>query len=131
MNTTHGPRNPPTSQPSRLQGEWYWVTDGKKVWTACHDHTAAGGWTNQDTWEDFDGKVISWQHIARPELESFWKAAPPKHDHRQSLWLIAGGAICWCYRCGAWRRNTPEHRKWHKPTGPQGENPAMQKGFEI
>ncbi len=29
----------------------------------------------------------------------------PKHDHRQSLWIICGGHILWCYRCGAWRGN--------------------------
>ena len=23
-----------------------------------------------------------------------------KHDHRSSLWIIAGGAIIWCYQCG-------------------------------
>lgn len=48
-----------------------------------------------------------------------------KHDHRQSLWIIAGGHILWCYRCGAWRMNSAEKMPWHRPTGPDGENPAM------
>jgi len=49
-----------------------------------------------------------------------------KHDHRQSLWLIAGGAICWCYQCGAWKMNAADTpRRWHKPSGIGGENPAM------
>ena len=52
-------------------------------------------------------------------------AKKPKHDHRQSLWLIAGGAICWCYQCGAWRMNQPGRAQWHKPTGIGGPNPAM------
>jgi hypothetical protein len=47
-----------------------------------------------------------------------------KHDHRQSTWII-GGLVIWCYRCGAWRPNTPGRHKWHKPTGPDGENPGL------
>lgn len=46
-----------------------------------------------------------------------------KHDHRRSIWLIAGGHIIWCYRCGAWRMNGPG--RWYRPTGPKGKNPAM------
>ena len=49
-----------------------------------------------------------------------------RHDHRQSMWLIAGGEICWCYQCGAWRMNRPGREyKWHRTTGIGGENPAM------
>lgn len=48
-----------------------------------------------------------------------------KHDHRRSLWIIAGGALLWCYRCGAWRPNRPGRGRWHAPTGPGGKNPAM------
>ncbi len=49
-----------------------------------------------------------------------------RHDHRQSLWLIAGGRICWCYQCGAWKMNAADApRGWHKPSGIGGENPAM------
>lgn len=51
--------------------------------------------------------------------------APKKHDHRKSLWLIAGGSLLWCYRCGAWRPNVPGYMYWHKPTGTNGANPAM------
>jgi hypothetical protein len=50
-----------------------------------------------------------------------------RHDHRGSLWLLAGGAICWCYQCGAWRPSTPGRMKWHKTTGIDGPNPAMPK----
>lgn len=48
-----------------------------------------------------------------------------KHDHRSSLWIIAGGYILWCYQCGAWRMNSGNREKWHRPTGIGGENPAM------
>jgi hypothetical protein len=48
-----------------------------------------------------------------------------RHDHRQSLWLIAGGAICWCYQCGAWRLNNAQRMAWHKPSGIGGRNPAL------
>lgn len=52
------------------------------------------------------------------------KRKPKRHDHRQSLWLIAGGYAAWCYRCGAWRINEPRV-KWVRPTGPDGPNPAI------
>ena len=48
-----------------------------------------------------------------------------KHDHRRSLWVIGNGSVIWCYRCGAWRPNVPGRMQWHKPTGPNGKNPAM------
>ena len=38
---------------------WYWVRfRGEKEWfLAKKDPRAAGGWTNEDTWEDFGGEV--------------------------------------------------------------------------
>ena len=48
-----------------------------------------------------------------------------RHDHRQSLWIIAGGNLLWCYRCGAFRVNRAGRELWHKPAGPNGQNPAM------
>ena len=57
-----------------------------------------------------------------------------RHDHRGSMWAIAGGHIWWCYQCGAIRRahlveppNTwaPLDKKWTRPTGLGGENPEM------
>jgi hypothetical protein len=50
-----------------------------------------------------------------------------KHDHRQSMWVIAGGHILWCYQCGAWKltENSRERTRWHKPTGIGGPNPAV------
>jgi len=50
-----------------IQGEWYWVTDGRCVWPAIACKLAAGGWSNGDTWEDFDGDVKQWQRIPRPQ----------------------------------------------------------------
>jgi hypothetical protein len=52
-----------------------------------------------------------------------------KHDHKKSTWLIAGGAIIWCYQCGAYRVNREGRYKWHKPSGIGGENPAMKAGY--
>ena len=48
-----------------------------------------------------------------------------KHDHRGSLWIIAGGKVLWCYQCGAWRPNVAGRMQWNKPTGVGGANPAM------
>jgi hypothetical protein len=54
-----------------------------------------------------------------------------RHDHRQSLWIIAGGYILWCYQCGAYKPNVANgQRGWTKPVGIGGENPAM-KEFRI
>lgn len=55
--------------------------------------------------------------------------AHKKHDHRGSIWIIAGGNILWCYQCGAWRMNLPGRVPggWHKPSGIGGANPAMSK----
>lgn len=56
---------------------------------------------------------------------------PKKHDHRQSMWLIAGGHLAWCYQCGAWAFNLPLNERkalgplWNRPSGIGGPNPAM------
>lgn len=47
------------------------------------------------------------------------------HDHRTSVWLIAGGNVVWCYVCGAWRYNKPGRQLWCKPTGDATKTPAM------
>ena len=51
-----------------------------------------------------------------------------KHDHRRSLWVMAGGHLLWCYRCGA-VRTANKGDGWIKPTGPNGKNPAMKDQF--
>jgi hypothetical protein len=48
------------------EGTWCWVTDGKQAWIARRDRSASHGWTNEDTWEDFDGIVIGWMPIPSP-----------------------------------------------------------------
>ena len=42
---------------TRAVGAWYWVSDGETVWPAKYSYIAAGGWTNEDTWEDFNRDV--------------------------------------------------------------------------
>ena len=50
-----------------IQGRWYWVTNDRSTWwPALADANSAGGWTNSDTWEDFDQKVVSWVLIPLP-----------------------------------------------------------------
>lgn len=44
----------------REVGAWYWVTDGETVFPAKYYPFRIGGWTNEDTWEDFDERVIAW-----------------------------------------------------------------------
>ena len=60
--------------------------------------------------------------------------ATPRHRPERNSWLIAGGAIEWCYQCGAWRSLRPVNdtsnvltatSKWQRPSGIGGLNPAM------
>ena len=64
-----------------IENRWYWVRfrasdtyvdpleDGPcgDWFPAIYSPGAAGGWTNGDTWEDFDRKVIEWRLIPLPE----------------------------------------------------------------
>ena len=50
--------------------------------------------------------------------------------HSNHSWLIAGGLIEWCYRCGAFRRlritgdvTLSVDGAWAIPTGRDGKNP--------
>jgi len=49
------------------EGAWCWVTDGEHVWLAAHYRLSAGGWSNEDTWEDFDGAVTHCMPLEKPE----------------------------------------------------------------
>jgi hypothetical protein len=47
---------------------WYWVRTRESEWfPAIHVVSAAGGWSNGDTWEDFDKEVVEWCLILLPE----------------------------------------------------------------
>ena len=48
-------------------GTWCWVTDGDVVWLAGSFHSASNGWSNEDTWEDFDSDVIAWIPLYEPK----------------------------------------------------------------
>ena len=54
--------------PVRIDGRWYWVTTDGANWTLAkhREKGAANGWTNEDTWEDFNGDVIAWRAIEPP-----------------------------------------------------------------
>jgi hypothetical protein len=53
---------------------WCWVTSGNgSVFIAKADALSAGGWANEDTWEDFDHEVVAWLPIQPPP-------APPTKD---------------------------------------------------
>lgn len=46
---------------------WCWVaTDDGRVFIAKASASYAGGWGNEDTWEDFDGEVVAWLPIPFP-----------------------------------------------------------------
>jgi hypothetical protein len=50
-----------------MQDRWHWVrNDGGDWFPAVCEVGAAGGWTNQDTWEDWDGNVTEWKLISLP-----------------------------------------------------------------
>lgn len=48
--------------------QWYWVTTGDDAewWPAVYDKGAAGGWTNLDTWQDWDKGVTAFVKIMPP-----------------------------------------------------------------
>ena len=51
-----------------MEGEWYWVHLGDGDWfPAKRMFSACGGWTNDDTWEDFGCNVRDWVRIPRAE----------------------------------------------------------------
>ena len=51
-----------------IEGDWYWVNEGDHYWfPAKRVLGAAGGWTNDDTWEDFTGSVLAWVRIPTPK----------------------------------------------------------------
>ena len=45
---------------------WCWVSDGKHAWIAERDSERCGGWTNGDTWEDFDEIVRFYIPLKQP-----------------------------------------------------------------
>jgi hypothetical protein len=55
-----------TSHGEKIEGAWYWVTDGTEVWPAVSRKFSAGGWGNDDTWEDFNKEVTAWQPMQKP-----------------------------------------------------------------
>jgi len=67
--------------------EWYWVRNNEdRDWfPAKRDSSAVGGWTNEDTWEDFDNSINQWVKIPSPskclEIDSEKKAS----EHLNSL----------------------------------------------
>mgnify|MGYP006935479181 CR=1 FL=1 len=63
------------------------------------------------------------------KVDAILNRSDKKHRHDGSIWIIAGGALLWCYQCGAFRQNVGGRVAggWHKPSGIGGENPAMSK----
>jgi hypothetical protein len=49
-------------------GTWCWVTNGKAIWVAHRGERYSGGWSNEDTWEDFDKSVIAWVPLKEPKM---------------------------------------------------------------
>ena len=47
-------------------GTWCWVSDGVSVWLAMRDESCAGGWTNCDTWENFERKRLTYLPLEPP-----------------------------------------------------------------
>ena len=56
-----------------MKNEWYWVKIRDEWWPAFKDPSAAGGWTNLDTWEDFDREITESIKIPAPEEIMEWR----------------------------------------------------------
>ena len=63
-------------------GVWCWVTDGEGVWIAQRDRHAANGWTNSDTWEDWDGAITHWIPLEQPNPKGVRMG---KHEYSQAV----------------------------------------------
>jgi hypothetical protein len=51
-----------------VEGSWYWVTSDGEIWfPAKSDKQRAGGWSNDDTWEDFSYEITKWILIPTPD----------------------------------------------------------------
>jgi hypothetical protein len=49
------------------ENSWHWVSsDGQDWWPAKRLRGSVGGWSNEDTWEDFDKEVRFWKRIDPP-----------------------------------------------------------------
>ena len=53
-------------------GTWCWVNwNGPgDPFPAMRDSGASGGWTNGDTWEDFNGEVTHWMPLPAPPADT-------------------------------------------------------------
>ena len=58
----------PVSDRLPADGEWCWVhgANFNGPFPAVRRRASAGGWHNEDTWEDWDGEVERWFPIAQP-----------------------------------------------------------------
>lgn len=84
------------SKSELIEGRWYWVTSGDETWwLAKRDEVSAGGWTNEDTWEDWDGKVTGWVLVALPlkSMESTLKKVRALTNGQIIAGSVTGGVI--------------------------------------
>ena len=51
-----------------IEGRYYWVRrKGSEWFIVLRSEKAGGGWTNLDTWEDWDNEIIQWELIDLPK----------------------------------------------------------------
>ena len=65
---SHG-ENPGDPRPP--DGTWCWVRlrEGEgRIFPAVASKDAVGGWSNEDTWEDFHDEVEWWRQIPKPRI---------------------------------------------------------------
>ena len=60
------PRWIPVSERLPEIGAWCWVYTGSGPFPAIYDARSTNGWTNGDTWEDFDHAVTHWMKLPEP-----------------------------------------------------------------
>jgi hypothetical protein len=77
-----------------VDGRWYWVRMGDGDWfPAVYDRQSVGGWSNEDTWEDFHAEVTDWRLIEPPTVGS------PVRDCPKGGHVFVSGSMT-CQRCG-------------------------------
>ena len=57
---------PVTERLPKKEGVWYWIRSPYGISPAVYRKDASGGWSNDDTWEDYDRVITHWAELPLP-----------------------------------------------------------------
>lgn len=105
-----------------VEGAWYWVRIGDEWSPAKRSQSAAGGWTNEDTWEDFNDHVEQWAPINPPQ-------AARVIDNVTELYIFASSGYVNTAKVG--EANTTGTRKTAEVTLAVGQRMIVERGDGV